>query len=151
MPVAEEFPGVAVEGEPGMTVLGDPERLRQLVRNLTANAVRAAGPGGVTLRARAADGAVVVEVHDVGPGVPAELQATVFEKFWTSGGGGAGLGPGDRPPDRARPRVRPDAGEPPGRHDLRPAAPRPGGRATTTARDLGLPQRSRLTARGPMS
>ncbi len=91
-PVAEEFPGVAVEGEPGMTVLGDPERLRQLLRNLAANAVRAAGPGGVTLRARVADGSVVVEVHDVGPGVPPELQATVFEKFWTSGGGGAGLG-----------------------------------------------------------
>jgi signal transduction histidine kinase len=91
-PVAEEFPGVAVEGEVGMTVLGDPERLRQLVRNLAANAVRAAGPGGVTLRARVAGGAVRVEVHDVGPGVPPELQATVFEKFWTSGGGGSGLG-----------------------------------------------------------
>jgi signal transduction histidine kinase len=62
------------------------------VRNLAANAVRAAGPAGVTLRARPADGAVVLEVHDVGPGVPPELQATVFEKFWTSGGGGAGLG-----------------------------------------------------------
>jgi len=91
-PVAEEFPGVVVEGESGMTVLGDPERLRQLVRNLTANGVRAAGPAGVTLRARVADGAVVVEVHDVGPGVPPELQSAVFEKFWTSGGGGAGLG-----------------------------------------------------------
>jgi signal transduction histidine kinase len=91
-PVAEEFPGVKVEGDAGLTVLGDPDRLRQLVRNLTANAVRAAGPGGVTLRAWVADGAVVVEVHDVGPGVPPELQATVFEKFWTTGGGGAGLG-----------------------------------------------------------
>lgn len=91
-PVAEEFPGVSVEGEPGATVLGDPERLRQLVRNLVANAVRAAGPAGVTLRARVAKGDVAIEVHDVGPGVPPELQAAVFEKFWTSGGGGAGLG-----------------------------------------------------------
>jgi two-component system, OmpR family, sensor kinase len=91
-PVAEEFPGVAVEGEAGASVLGDPERLRQLVRNLTVNAVRAAGPQGVTLRARVIDDAVVLEVHDVGPGVPPELQAKVFEKFWTSGAGGAGLG-----------------------------------------------------------
>ena len=90
-PVAEEWPGVAVEGEPGTTVLGDPDRLRQLVRNLTANAVRAAGAAGVTLRTRTEGDEVVLEVHDVGPGVPAELQARVFEKFWTSGGG-AGLG-----------------------------------------------------------
>ncbi len=91
-PVAEEYPGVAVEGDAGVTVLGDPERLRQLVRNLVVNAVRAAGPAGVTLRARVTEDVVLLEVHDVGPGVPPELQARVFEKFWTSGAGGAGLG-----------------------------------------------------------
>ncbi|MEX2541506.1 MAG: HAMP domain-containing sensor histidine kinase [Trueperaceae bacterium] len=50
-PIAEEFPGVRLEGRPATAmVLGDPERLRQLVRNLTANAVRAAGePAAVTL------------------------------------------------------------------------------------------------------
>jgi hypothetical protein len=46
----------------------------------------------VTLRARVDGDAVVLEVHDVGPGRAPELQAKVFEKFWTSGGGGAGLG-----------------------------------------------------------
>ena len=73
-------------------MLGDPARLRQLVRNLTANAVRAAGEAGVVLRARGDGDDVVLEVHDEGPGVPDELRAKVFEKFWTSGGGGAGLG-----------------------------------------------------------
>ena len=91
-PVAEEWPGVSVEGEAGTLVLGDPNRLRQLVRNLTANGVRAAGAAGVTLRARVDGDEVSLEVHDAGPGVPPALQATVFEKFWTSGGGGAGLG-----------------------------------------------------------
>lgn len=91
-PVAEELPGVRVEGDPGLTVLGDPQRLRQLVRNLAANAVRAAGAGGVTLRARSDGDDVRLEVHDTGPGVPPELQAKVFEKFWTGGAGGAGLG-----------------------------------------------------------
>jgi len=92
-PIAEEIPGLRVQGELGATVLGDPARLRQLVRNLAVNAVRAAGVEGVTLRAVAEGDEVVLEVHDVGPGVPQELQAKVFEKFWTSGaGGGAGLG-----------------------------------------------------------
>ncbi len=91
-PVAEEWPGVRVDGASGQTVLGDPSRLRQLVRNLAANAVRSAGAEGVTLRSRLEDDAVVLEVHDVGPGVPEALRQKVFEKFWTSGGGGAGLG-----------------------------------------------------------
>jgi two-component system, OmpR family, sensor kinase len=92
-PVAEEWPGVRVEGQAGASVvLGDPARLRQLMRNLTANAVRAAGEAGVVLRARVDGDEAVLEVHDDGPGVPEELRAKVFEKFWTSGGGGAGLG-----------------------------------------------------------
>lgn len=93
-PVAEEWPGLRVAGEAGAAhVLGDPNRLRQLVRNLAANAVRVAGADGVTLRARVAPDAVTLEVHDTGPGVPEALRAKVFEKFWTSGGGGgAGLG-----------------------------------------------------------
>lgn len=92
-PVAEEWPGVRVEGAAGATtVLGDPARLRQLVRNLTANAVRAAGEAGTTLRARAEGDDVALEVHDTGPGVPEELRVKVFEKFWTSGVGGTGLG-----------------------------------------------------------
>ena len=91
-PVAEELPGVRVDGEPGLTVLGDPQRLRQLVRNLAVNGVRAAGAAGVTLRVRPDGATVRIEVHDTGPGVPPELQAKVFEKFWTGGAGGAGLG-----------------------------------------------------------
>lgn len=93
-PVAEEFPGVRLEGNGngGLMVLGDPVRLRQLVRNLVSNAVRVAGAGGVTVRAVVEGDEVRIEVHDDGPGVPEELRQKVFEKFWTSGGGGTGLG-----------------------------------------------------------
>jgi signal transduction histidine kinase len=90
-PVAEEFPGVRVRAVEGLVVLGDPGRLRQLARNLTANAVRAAGAAGVTLRLEASERRVQLQVHDRGPGIPPEAQERVFEKFW-SAGGGSGLG-----------------------------------------------------------
>lgn len=92
-PIAEEFPGVRVEASEGDTVVGDPQRLRQLVRNLTANAVRAAGePTLVTLRARTSGASVQLEVHDRGPGVPEGLRERIFEKFFHGPGGGSGLG-----------------------------------------------------------
>src|SRR5690606_5548796 len=49
-PVAAEFDGVRVDARSGALVLGDPQRLRQVIRNLLANAVRvASGPDGVKL------------------------------------------------------------------------------------------------------
>ena len=93
VPVAEEFPGVRVEGGQGTAVVGDPQRLRQLVRNLTANAVRAVGdPALVTLRARPRGAVVQLEVHDRGPGVPPEIRERIFDKFFHGPGGGSGLG-----------------------------------------------------------
>ena len=92
-PVAEEFPGVNVHGSPGETLVGDPERLRQLVRNLTANAVRAAGsPGAVDLRVSADEHSVTIEVCDRGPGIPEDMLPHIFDKFYKGPGGGAGLG-----------------------------------------------------------
>jgi two-component system, OmpR family, sensor kinase len=93
LPVAEEVPGVRVEAEEGLVVVADPERLRQLVRNLATNALRAAGrPEGVTLVARRLGDQVELAVHDDGPGVPDEVGARIFEKFYRGPGGGSGLG-----------------------------------------------------------
>ncbi len=93
-PVAAEFPGVRVEGTAPLLVLGDPVRLRQLVRNLLANAVRAAtGPAGVRVNVREGDErTAVLEVEDDGPGIPPEMQERIFEKFYKGAGGGSGLG-----------------------------------------------------------
>ena len=92
-PVAEEFPGVRLEAEPGHLLLGDPDRLKQLVRNLTANAVRATeNPRKVTLGLITTDEHVVLLVRDRGPGIPEELLPHIFEKFHKGVGGGAGLG-----------------------------------------------------------
>ncbi len=92
-PVAEEFPGVALWGEPGATLVGDPERLRQLVRNLTANAVRVTGdPAQVSLRLSCRADTVVLEVVDSGPGIAQAELPHIFDKFYKGKGGGAGLG-----------------------------------------------------------
>ncbi|MEJ2287512.1 MAG: HAMP domain-containing sensor histidine kinase [Deinococcales bacterium] len=92
-PVAEEFPGVRVRSASGGLVLGDPERLRQLVRNLVANAARASGGGeGVELTLRTDGREVLMTVVDDGPGIAPEVLPHIFEKFYKGAGGGAGLG-----------------------------------------------------------
>lgn len=92
-PVAEEFPGVALTGSNGTLLLGDPERLRQLVRNLTANAVRVNDdPGSVTLGLESDGSEVVLTVHDRGPGIPEEILPRIFDKFYKGAGAGSGIG-----------------------------------------------------------
>ncbi len=94
-PVAAEFKGVSVAAESPALVVGDPVRLRQLARNLVANAVRAAtAPGSVTLRltTEGEGGMARIEVEDDGPGIPPDQQERIFEKFYKGAGGGSGLG-----------------------------------------------------------
>jgi signal transduction histidine kinase len=92
--VASEFPGVQLRlPTEALELLGDPDRLTQLVRNLTANAVRAATtPEAVVLEGKR-DGAIVeVSVCDDGRGIPPEVMPRLFEKFVKGKGGGSGLG-----------------------------------------------------------
>lgn len=76
---------------------GDPDRLRQVVRNLVENAERHAPGAPVILRAAAAPaGGVRLEVEDRGPGIaPAEAQR-IFDRFSRADASrsvaGAGLG-----------------------------------------------------------
>ncbi|MFE9251783.1 sensor histidine kinase [Streptomyces sp. NPDC007088] len=79
---------LALPGEP-VLVAGDPARLQQVLVNLLANARTHTPPGTrVTARVRAvggegagAAGTAVLEVEDEGPGVPAGLLPSVFERF----------------------------------------------------------------------
>lgn len=73
----------------------DPARVRQVVGNLVANAVRFTPRGGrVSVEAgRQSDGGAWVEVRDTGVGIPAESVEHVFERFHRSPGSpGSGLG-----------------------------------------------------------
>ncbi len=86
-------------------VIGDEDRLRQVVGNLVANAVRhtpAGSPVEVAVGVRSTPGQAgdaVLEVRDHGPGLTAEQSDKVFERFYRvdssrqrGQGGGSGLG-----------------------------------------------------------
>jgi two-component system, OmpR family, sensor kinase len=68
--------------EEPVTVVGDGARLHQVLANLLANA-RTHTPEGttVTVGVSATDDHAVLRVVDGGPGIPAELQPHIFERF----------------------------------------------------------------------
>ena len=63
------------------TVVGDPDRLIQVVINLLSNAIKFTDHGAITCRVRRVDGAIEVSVTDTGTGIAPEDQAKVFEQF----------------------------------------------------------------------
>jgi two-component system sensor histidine kinase BaeS len=72
----------------------DPVRIREVLSNLVANAVRHTPSGGtVTIRGDATADRLVLRVTDTGPGIDPELLPHVFDRFVTgAGSGGSGLG-----------------------------------------------------------
>jgi signal transduction histidine kinase len=72
----------------------DPGRIRQVLNNLFANALRYTPPGGVvSIHYTQDDGLALIEVNDTGPGIPEEELAHIFERFYKStDSGGMGLG-----------------------------------------------------------
>jgi len=80
----------AAQGTP--PALGDGERLRQVLLNLTRNALEAMAEHGGRLRlaARAAGAGIEIDVEDDGPGFGEDLP--VFDAFFTTKSHGTGLG-----------------------------------------------------------
>ncbi|HEY0904766.1 MAG TPA: PAS domain S-box protein [Marmoricola sp.] len=82
---------ITVEADPNLWVEVDPVRLVQMVDNLVMNALRHGLPP-VQVRAREVGDQVEIIVQDAGPGVVAEVQEHLFERFATGSRHGTGLG-----------------------------------------------------------
>jgi CheY-like chemotaxis protein len=94
------------------TMITDPHRLRQVLKNLLSNAFKFTEQGDVTLRMEPAgsgwspdhaglaraESVIAISVADTGIGIPKELQSSMFEAFAQADGtttrryGGTGLG-----------------------------------------------------------
>ncbi len=75
---------VEIEGDGPFTVLGVEDRLAQVLQNLISNARSFSPAGGtITLGLRREGAAVMVSVHDDGPGVPAGMEEAIFRRFYT--------------------------------------------------------------------
>lgn len=90
---------VAIAGNlddgPGMALLADPLRLRQVFANLLSNAIKFSAAGdtveiGIERQAET----VTVFVADKGPGIPAEFQPHMFRMFAKASGHGQPAGTG---------------------------------------------------------
>ncbi|GAA3927191.1 serine/threonine protein kinase [Amorphoplanes auranticolor] len=76
--------------------------INQAVLNLVVNAAHAIGEAGatgrgrgtLTVRTRAEEGVIVIEVEDTGNGIPPEIADRVFEHFFTTKPVGVGTGQG---------------------------------------------------------
>jgi CheY-like chemotaxis protein len=82
-----------------IAVVGDPDRLEQLLTNLVSNAVKHSPEGGtVEVAIEMANGRACVSVLDRGGGIPQEFRSRIFGKFAMADGsdsrrrGGTGLG-----------------------------------------------------------
>jgi len=97
-PLAEGIE-LVIGAEDQATILGDPDRIKQLLLNLVDNAIKYTPQGGkVTLGLQRVEGWAQLSVADTGIGIPAQDLPHIFERFYrvdkarSRAAGGTGLG-----------------------------------------------------------
>lgn len=94
---------LSCETQAELPMRADESLLRRMLLNLLDNAIKYTPEGGsICLRCSEEDGRYRLAVQDSGPGIPAQLQCQIFERFFRAdkarsrsdndGSGGAGLG-----------------------------------------------------------
>ena len=87
-----------ISGRLPAAVLGDPVRIRQILSNLLANALKFTAAGSVTLHTSYSGKEWTIDVIDTGEGVPEDKRESIFDPFVQADSassrrfGGAGLG-----------------------------------------------------------
>ncbi|MCX7358378.1 MAG: ATP-binding protein [Alphaproteobacteria bacterium] len=90
---ADHNRSVTFEGDERLIITGQSLGLKRLFANLVENALKYGNAARIKLHS--ADGAVIIDVEDDGPGIPQDQRETVFEPFVRlneEGTRGAGLG-----------------------------------------------------------
>lgn len=90
---------ISLDADGSLFVLADPDQLRQVLANLVRNAlIHTPAESPIDVNVWREQGHVLLQVRDHGPGLPADAEDKVFERFWRTdhgrrrGPGGAGLG-----------------------------------------------------------
>ncbi|MCB1664148.1 MAG: ATPase [Pseudomonadales bacterium] len=84
-----------VDCQPGLQVLGDSQRLLQVLVNLLNNAHDASPAGSkITVASRLVSGSVQISVTDEGCGIPEDIRDQIFDPFFTTKEPGEGTGLG---------------------------------------------------------
>ncbi|MBN1318185.1 MAG: GAF domain-containing protein [Anaerolineales bacterium] len=75
-----EFNLDIMEGQ--VSILGEPNQLRQAISNLIDNSIKYTRQGSITIRTYSVDDEVIIRIEDTGPGIAPTDQARLFEKFF---------------------------------------------------------------------
>ena len=87
--------GIRVEAsvKPGLRCYCDYDQMKQALLNIVLNALDAVGKdGAVYIAAERANGEVLFRIEDTGGGIPEDIQANIFDPYFTTKRTGTGLG-----------------------------------------------------------
>lgn len=68
-----------------LAIIGDEDKLRQILINLIGNAIKYTPSGAIVVKAAASSDQLHIEITDTGPGIPLQMQESMFQPFVNGG------------------------------------------------------------------